>query len=64
MSEVPLYPRGIWKRRSHVLLIHLTTIRLINIRHLLQGYMYLAHKKVPPRRDLTVGLCLGPYGGP
>jgi len=25
---------------------------------------YLAHKKTPPPQDPTVGLCLGPYGGP
>ena len=29
---------------------------------LVQGY--LAHQKFPPPKDPTVGLCLGPYGGP
>ena len=28
----------------------------------MQGYP--AHKKQPPPHDPTVGLCLGPYGGP
>ena len=32
------------------------------LRITVQGY--LAHKKYPPPRTLTVGLCLGPYGGP
>jgi len=25
---------------------------------------YLAHKKPQPPKDPTVGLCIGPYGGP
>ena len=29
---------------------------------MLQGY--ITHGKLPPPKDPTVGLCLGPYGGP
>ena len=33
-----------------------------SLSQLLQGY--LAQKKAPPPQDPTVGICVGPYGGP